>query len=489
MKINIISLLLLIGFCSNIFSKEDTFPVDSVVNIKVFYSSYNIKIPWQKSPPSTRSGQAIAIGPYELVACASLIKDYDLIQVLPEFYPTYVTAKVKLVDYDVNLCILEVSPKDISHPFKTVKFKTNFNSEENITLLWLTTARLFIKTRGRIEYPNVSFFKRSGAGFLYFQISSESSPEGYSEPVFQNNKVIGLIESFDAEKKSSSLLPSKIIIDFLARATKNTYNTIPRVGFDISPLPEQTTRKFLKIPETEKRGVLINDVYDFGSGINELKKGDVLMKIDGYDVDPFGNINHPVFGRLLLWFIISEYNIGNFLNCEIWREGKLLATKIKLDTFNFNETPISFVSFNSKPEYTVQGGYILQELSLDYFASYGKDWTALMDPLLLYYLKNNYYHKTTDKRRIVILNNVLRHPINQGYQHLDDRILNKINGITVKDLKHVNEIFSAKTPNGYFILEFDGITPDIVIPENELNQANKEIMELYSIGKLSSSSL
>lgn len=208
-----------------------------------------------------------------------------------------------MIDYDVNLCILEVDKEDLSEPFVPVSFKSNFKIDDNGLLIWLTNDRRFIKTIGRIENPDVRYNSKTGTGFLYYQLSTETPPGGYSEPVYMAKQVIGLVESYYSEKQLSTLMPADIIVSFLARASKNPYVSVPKTGFMFVPLQDPGTRKFYKLPQSEKRGVLISDVYDFGSGSKELKNGDVLLEFSGYDIDPMGAVRHKELGNLLFCYL------------------------------------------------------------------------------------------------------------------------------------------------------------------------------------------
>lgn len=456
----------------------------SIVALKVTYSSPTPLQPWQMSPPKSRAGQAVAVGPNRLLAIASIIQNHELIQVESAFQTDLVEAKPILVDYDVNLCLLEVDPEDLEKPFVPIPFKKKFRLGETVDLIWLAGNHRFIKTKGRVEYPSVSYFSRSGSGFLYFQISSDSSPEGYSEPVFQGKKLIGLIESFHSKKKSSSLLPAPVMIDFLERSREKSYTSVPKAGFSFYPLKDQSTRRYLKLPDDEKRGIYIKQVYDFGTGHEELEPEDVLLSLDGYDIDPQGNVTHPEYGNLVLWYLFGTYPTGSRIDIELWRNGEHLEKKMVLDTFSASDMPIPDFLYDVRPEYIVRGGFIFQELNFDYVTEFD-NWKSSIDPLIYQYIHENLFKHFENRRRIVLLNHVLRHPINQGYQNLSNKILRSINGVRVRDIGHLAELFSHKPENGFHVLEFEGYTVNVVLPLDSLDHADEEIRENYGIPELS----
>lgn len=457
---------------------------NSIAEINVIYSYHTPSLPWQKSTPKSRTGQAIAISPYRLITLSSIVENHDLIQIQPGFQTERTTAKVIVFDQETNLCLIEADKTTLKKPFIPIKLSSNINVGKEITLAWLTKNKRFITTNGRIANPEVFFFPKVGAGFLLFNISSDSSPKGPSEPAFFSNKLAGIIEGFDSDKQLSSMIPSDVIISFMERTKKDQYITVPRAGFSFKKLIDNSTRSYLKLRDSEKRGILISDVYDFGSGHSQLKKNDVLLQIGGYDIDPVGNINTKDLENLSFWYFLNKYKTDEKIPALIWRNGKLEEIQILMETYIQSELPIPYYQFPTRPEYSIQGGFVFQEVNLDYLVDFGKDWKSHVDPLIYAKVKKYYFHRFENINKLIVLNHVLRHPINQGYQHLRNRIVTSINGEIIKDLKHLKNIFSKDNTPKYYSILFEGFSVNVVIPSDKLKQANNEIKTIYNIPEL-----
>lgn len=482
----IISLIVCISFSGYSEPKSNSFS-RSLCTVEITSSAPSYLQPWQKSAPSSSQTQAIAIGPNQLLAIASSFKHSRMIQVYPHFQTQPVNARIKVIDYDVNLCLLEVNPEDLSIPFIPVTFDLKVNLEDPITLLWLTKDRRILSTRGKVENPDIYFNGKNSTGYLYYLISSDTPPGGYTEPVLKGKKVLGLVEAYLSDKQTSSMLPASLITGFLKRAEKKNYESIPRIGFSFTFLKDKSTRHFLKIPSSEIRGVYISDVYDFGSGKEVLKQGDVLLSFDGKSIDPLGFYTHPFLGNLSFHHLFSEYSSGEIIPLEVWRDGQLINLNMEVSTFNPLDLPIPFFDYAHDPEYFIAAGFVFQEMNLNYLKEFGENWEAIIDPLMRDYMQKNYYHPFKDKERLVILNQVLRHPSNQGYQDIETRILSEVNGVKVKSLKHLYFLFSKPPAKGdYYVLTFEGIHMDVIIPFKNLEKTNREISKIYHIKELAS---
>ena len=459
----------------------------SVVRLKIQAAGYNPMRPWQMEPSESRSGQAVAVGEHELVAVASQIRDHKLIQIQNAIQSELVEAQVKVVDYDLDLCLLSVEPKDLSEPFIAVSFKTSVTIGDSIQFVWLTEDQRFLKTKGRLEHADTFFSARSQTGFLQFVASSESFPGGYTEAIFQGNKIVGLVQSLDSDKKTSTILPASLIQSFLKKTRETHYLGAPKAGFDFTALSDKITRAYLKLPPEEKRGIYIQDVFDFGSGSGELKKNDVLLKWGSFDVDSKGAVMLEGFGKVSLWNLLGEASPGSKVPCVFWRNGTLIESSVTLKNFSSGMLPIPYQSSEAAPPYFIVGGYVFQELTLPYLDAFGSNWEAHMNPVLKKLVDKHRFHSIPEKNRIVLLTQLLPHPINQGYQQLHQKVVHSVNGTPVKELKDLQALFSKSPAEGCFRIVLEEHSPDVLIPAKDLAKADLQIQQLYSVPRLSSS--
>lgn len=81
--------------------------------------------------------------------------------------------------------------------------------------------------------------------------------------------------------------------------------------------------------------------------------------------------------------------------------------------------------------------------------------------------------------RIVILNRVLPDPVNKGYQNYGNLILNKANGIKVKNIAQLKKIVDGSRGR-YVVLDFAGDT-SVVLDKKSALTGEKELLYKYNI--------
>src|ERR1022692_2307964 len=79
----------------------------SLLKVNVTNQAWNPRIPWQKTSPSSRRGLGVLLEGNRILVTAQLVADATYIELEQADTGHRLPAKVKAVDYDVNLALLE----------------------------------------------------------------------------------------------------------------------------------------------------------------------------------------------------------------------------------------------------------------------------------------------------------------------------------------------------------------------------------------------
>jgi hypothetical protein len=115
---------------------------------------------------------------------------------------------------------------------------------------------------------------------------------------------------------------------------------------------------------------------------------------------------------------------------------------------------------------------------------WGKDWEQ-MAPNELIYMWQNINRPVAGGERVVIMSRVLADDFNQGYQHLRNLVLKKVNGQEVHSLSEL-ETLLTKSPvsrNGkpYAVFGFDFGAGDVILAANNLEKVNERLAKTYGV--------
>lgn len=455
----------------------------SLVYLNISAAGFEQLQPWKYSDISQKVGVGTAVGEYEVLTLAYNVTDAKLIKARRYGQSEYIPAKIKVVDYQSNLCLLQLDPEAMSGPLKPVTFYQDFQKGTQLNYYWLSSKGTLATGRGILDRAEVRRSTVSYARFLKYIVTNTSTQTGTGQVFCNGSKPIG-IACFSNLTKEAALIPAATINKFLADARDGDYAGFSDIGFSANPLLDPAKRAYLKMPADLKDGVYINKVFTLGTGSDVLDQGDCLLAIDGVSIDSYGRFKHPEFDRLAFGHLITSRNVGQEITFDIFRQGKTEQLKVKTRNFKASDMLVPYYEYATQPEYIITAGFILQKLTRKYMMIWGEDWSGKVSPHLLYYYQDMLFEPTVQRRDIVILSHVLPADINLGYQSLSSIVLSRVNGIEITAIGDILEAQKLYPDAKYDVYEFEHDYPDIVIPRKGLDQVNMTIARNYGITKL-----
>ncbi len=454
----------------------------SLVYLSISSYPYNTYQPWRHSSLQQDTSFACAVGPYEVMTTAYDITDAQYIKARPWGQNEYVTATIKVVDYESNLCLLSLDKSKMDHPLKPVTFLPLYRKGTQVDYYWLGGDGRVRSGRGHMEDHEVTASTVSYTRFLRYLVGNISQSADHGELFCLGSQPIGIAAW--SSSKSAGVIPAETINHFLSDARHGKYEGFPAVGFAAQPLIDPTYRSYLKMPDTMKNGIYVASVYTLGTGADKLKKGDVILSIDGHTIDAHGRYVDKKYEQMNFYHLIVRKNVGDIINFKLWRDGKVVNIPITARNFKASQMLVPFYEYDKQPEYIVVAGFVLQKLTRPYFTGVGVGWQGKMAPHLYHYLRDMAFKPTPQRRQIVVLSYVLPADINRGYQRLRQLVVKKYNG---KNITCIKDILVAQklNPDAKFdVIEFENANPIVVLPRSKLARADAMIGQLYGIKQL-----
>jgi len=455
----------------------------SIVYLEISSYGYDQLRPWKNTDIQQRGGVGCAAGAYQVITPAWNLIDAKLIKAKVSGQNEYVPVKIKTIDYEIDLALLELEPNTMKKPLKPIKFADKFQRGDKLNYYWLNPVGEMTTGQGYLDRAEVLPSTVSYTYLLNMVVTNTSQETGIGQVFCDGTTPIG-ISCWSEDDSKTGLIPAGIINSFLAKANDVNYPGVPAVGFAAEALLDPAMRTYLKMPATMKNGVQVTNVYTIGTGHDLLKAGDIILRIDGKELDAYGKFLHPAYDRILFHHLITSHKIGDDIVFDIWRDGGKQQLHVQAKNFDVGQMLVPYYEYGQQPEYVVTGGFVFQKLTRSYLANWGKDWDGKVTPHLFHYLRDMAFKPTAQRREIVILSYCLPAQINLGYTDLSQLVVSKFNGMPISRISDIVKAQKLNPGAKYDVVEFELDNPTVVIPRQQLPQADAMLATSYGIRKL-----
>jgi S1-C subfamily serine protease len=458
--------------------KEAEMVRKSVVRIQTEQQVPSYAEPWSPGSRSGGVGTGFILDGRRIMTNAHVVSNAYVIQLKREGLPKQYSAKVKHIAHDCDLAILEVT-EDADAFFKdSVALQLGTVPKLNSSVAaygYPIGGRRMSITKGVVSRIEFNAYSHSGLdSHLTIQVDAAINPGNSGGPIVQDGKVVGVaFQGYggNVAQNTGYMIPTPVITRMLKDIEDGHYDGYMELAVYHMNLQNKGQRQFLGLPDDE-RGVLVTDVMKFGSGYGKLKPGDVILGIDGHEVDSGGNILLDS-SKVQLAEVIERKFQGDKVKFDLLRDGKKATETISLK----KAAPFGIYSWNydKRPTFVMFAGISFQPLGRN-----------LMTALAIQHADTKYTYDFyiqdkvfVERPQIIVLSSVLPDPINAGARVFAHSIVDKINGVKIKVLEDVSKAFAKKVKHHRIDL-LNGSRP-IIIDASKVAEARKRILERYQI--------
>lgn len=413
-----------------------------------------------------------------ILATAELVANSNFIELEKAATAEKSAAAVERVDYDCNLAVLKPVDPAFIEGMEPMAIDGGLGVGSALEVLQLEPNGEVARTAGKVTTIGVGGYPFENLGLLVFKaaVPLQQREGSFTLPAVRDGKLVGLLMRYDARNQTAEIAGTPVIRHFLKEMGKPKYEGFARLGLSFAALRDPQLRRHAKV--AEPGGIYVTEVVPGGSAaLAGIRKGDVILEIDGKAVDQDGNYGDPVFGRILFSHITSTArHPGETVVVRISRGGKVEELPVALQVPDRARMASEAHVTDRAPRYFILGGLVFVELSRSYLQEWGADWAKAAPQRLVYYdaFQNEL---PADRGKIVVLSQVLPMPDTLGYEDLQNHVVAKANGRTVRSLEDLAE--AARQPAGGFHkieLEED---PKFIFLDAESVSANQEALKKH----------
>jgi hypothetical protein len=419
----------------------------SIVNLEVARKKYDYFQPWTR-PTKRLQKIGTVVGDRQILTSADEMFDRTLIRLQKGGRGRWWLGEVSWIDYHANLALVTTGDPEFWRDLKPAALRTGIPQDGGMQIMRWREGNL--ETR-RAEF--LQFAVREGQlspiSSVVIEAGSEIQGTGWGEPLIANSHVAGILTAQDG--RTCTAMPASFIQGILEAQRKDNYHGLGYFHFYWQPAENPALLARLKL-QGEPRGVVVTDVPPRPDGGEQvLKPLDIILRIDGFDLDIQGDYKDPEFGYVMLENLATRRKFaGDDVKMQIEREGKTMEINYRLPKYDYSNSLVPPADYDHEPEYLIVGGLVFQPLTEEYLQSWGTEWKRRAPFRLQYYREEG---PTKERSGLVLLSQVLPDAYNIGYQDQRYLVLDKVNGQTISRLAQVSEALQHST-NGYHTVEF-----------------------------------
>jgi hypothetical protein len=455
----------------------------AIVTVRITRQDWNWKTPWTKHPPFTLGTVGLVLPGRRILVAGGLSGRDVLVEVGRSGDPARTPARVALLDLEGPLGLLEVEDPAFWEGLEPLPFADPLPSEGDVTIHYWER-ELLSSQAGAIRQVRSGRHGSSRTNLLTLDVAVRTSGTAFGVVVWEG-RVAGLVPTATTGEAVSAIA-SPVLAQFARDAASGDHRGFARAGIEFQELTNPALREALGLGPDEG-GVRITSVLPHGSAAGLLGPGDVVLELGGVKIDSTGRYEHPLYGRLSVGVLLTDgRRPGDGVDVAILRDGERLRLGMALRSMAPELDKVPPYDAGAGPDYVIAGGLVFQELTAEYLATWN-DWRRRAPPRLIVAVEREGALPTPERPRIVLLTSVLPDAANLGYQHLQDLIVERVNGREIGSMADLRQAFAA-APDGFHVIEFlpGQTTRRIVIDVAEAEASIPRIRTAYGVDLMDS---
>jgi len=448
---------------------------NAIIHLEISGKEYSYMQPWARAERKVLK-TGVALPGHLIITTAEGLNDQTLIRLQKQGGGLFSLGRLVWIDYQSNLAALTTDESDFWTGVTPATLADPVPVNGEVRVQRWNDDRLENRP-GDIERMTVDNSALSFVSVPALKVDSTISNTGAGEAVTQGNRLLGLATGQDNDVVTA--VPSSFISFTINARNKGTFTGLGYFDFTWEPVQNPLALQYLGLAGPA-RGVIVKDT-GLKPGVQSLiHPRDVILQIDGFDIDAQGDYEDPQYGKIMLENLSSRQKWAG-ANCKIkiWRDGKEQTITYKLPRAEYADELVPEQSFDHPPDYVLTGGFVFVKLSDAFLRSWGANWRQRAPFRLGYYETEKV---KPDRSEIVVLSGVMPAHVNLGYEMLHDCVVREVNGVKIG--KMADLVSALKSPvNGFDVFKFapGESTEMAVLDATQVDQTNQEIMTRFHI--------
>ena len=413
---------------------------ESVVKIYATMRNPNLIQPWQKQGPQEATGTGVVIEGKRILTNAHVVSYATQVMVEPNGSSEKLAATVLFVAPGIDLAVLKLEDEAFFDNHPPLPRAENLPEiREGVTVYGYPTGGTSLSiTKGivsRIEFVGYS----SNTMGLRIQIDAAVNPGNSGGPALVGEKMIGLVNSGVRQADNIGyIIPAEEVDLFLKDVADGQYDYKPMIRDQLQSLENDALRAMLGFGK-KSVGVVVHEPDSHDEGY-PLRKMDVITRIGDHEIDNVFMTKVRENLRLRYDYFLQSLVKDGKVPMTVVRDGKEIA--IELPVPPKREELIRPLR-GRYPSYFIYGPLVFSAASAEFLGALDRSGqlsallAAVGSPLAL---RRGDKAAFPGEELVVVSSPLFPHKLAKGYDNPLAKTVKEINGIPVRNLRHLVEI-------------------------------------------------
>jgi S1-C subfamily serine protease len=411
---------------------------DLVVKIHAVHHTPDLVHPWTKNNPQQVGGTGVVIDGKRILTNAHVVRYASQIYVQPNQSAERIPARVQAMTPGMDLAILKLDDESFFDNRGALSFAAEMpRVKDTVNVYGYPTGGTELSvTQGivsRIEFTDY-YYQSSG---LRIQVDAALNFGNSGGPAVSNGKLVGLVFSLVQNAQNIGyLIPVEEIQLFLADVADGVYDGKPQMLDLVQTVENDALRQKLGLPHGVN-GVMVAEPYRKDPDY-PLKEWDVITKIGDTPIDGDGKVAVRYDLRLSASYLVQKYAKDGMLPVTVFRDGHQIQVQLPVRPQRDMVVPYLM---NSNPRYFILGPLVFSQTTQDYLERLGGQRPTSLgqqpSPLITRRFDKPAF---PGEELVVVASPMFPHRITNGYDDANRSVLSEVNGVQVKNLRHLVEL-------------------------------------------------
>lgn len=447
---------------------------DAVVKIHTTRRPPDFLRPWTKSQAQKVSGSGVVIDGNRILTNAHVVSYQSSIYVQAHQSSKRKKAKVLGVSPEMDLAVLTVDDESFFEDRPTLELTSEIPKLKDVVNVYgfpIGGEQMSI-TEGIVSRIESVSYALDGYG-LRIQVDAALNPGNSGGPAIADGKILGLV--FSGIRNADNigyLIPAQEVVTFLQDVEDGTYDGKPRLFGRFQTVENEALRERLKL-SNEQGGMMINqptsDDEDY-----PLKEYDVITHVGEFELDRQGNIQIDEDLKLAFHYAVPQLAKDGKVPLSVWRDGKKVELEVPV---KINKDWLIKPLRGTYPPYFVYGPMLFTTASQDLLARLRGGGATMLNLRENPMIKRRFDPPAFEGEELVLLGaRLFPHRLTEGYDPQFFAAVEDINGVKIKNLKHLVETLRDHDEE-FLEIHLGGNYETLVFNKEELSDSVEEILE------------